>query len=102
MKKHPVAILGSGNIGTDLLIKIQRSKYLKCIVFAGRSSNSQGMKKAISLEVNCSDKSIDYIIDNKDKIDLVFDATSAKAHKIHAPLLLKNGIIATNDINANT
>ena len=94
MKKYPVAILGSGNIGTDLLIKIQRSKYLKCIVFAGRSNNSQGMKKAISLEVNCSNKSIDYIIDHKDKIDLVFDATSAKAHKIHAPLLLKNGIIA--------
>lgn len=94
MQKYAVAILGSGNIGTDLLIKIQRSKYLKYIVFAGRSINSQGMKKAISLGVNCSDKSIDCIIDHKDKIDLVFDATSAKAHEIHAPLLLKHGIRA--------
>ncbi len=84
-----VVILGSGNIGTDLLIKILRSKYLNCVGFIGRSINSAGMKKAISLGVTCSDKSIQYILDNHKEIDLVFDATSADDHKKHAPLLKK-------------
>ena len=87
-----VAVLGSGNIGTDLLVKIQRSKYLQCVAFIGRSINSQGMNKAISLGINCSDKSISYIEEHADEIDLVFDATSAKDHQAHAPILLKHGI----------
>jgi len=87
-----VAVLGSGNIGTDLLVKIQRSKYLQCVAFIGRSINSQGMNKAISLGINCSDKSISYIEEHSDEIDLVFDATSAKDHQAHAPILLKHGI----------
>ena len=87
-----VAVLGSGNIGTDLLVKIQRSKYLQCVAFIGRSINSQGMNKAISLGINCSDKSISYIEAHADEIDLVFDATSAKDHQAHAPILLKHGI----------
>ena len=87
-----VAVLGSGNIGTDLLVKIQRSKYLQCVAFIGRSINSQGMNKAISLGINCPDKSISYIEEHSDEIDLVFDATSAKDHQAHAPILLKHGI----------
>lgn len=93
-KMYRVAILGSGNIGTDLLIKIQRSQYLDCVAFVGRSFQSQGIAKAISMGVNCSDKSIDYIIENKENIDLVFDATSAKDHVQHAAILSKLGIKA--------
>ncbi len=90
--KYHVAILGTGNIGTDLLIKIQRSSYLHCIAFIGRSASSRGVSKALSLGVTCSDKSIKYIIDHSNEIDLVFDATSAKGHIAHAPVLESMGI----------
>ncbi len=91
-KKYSVAILGSGNIGTDLLIKIQRSSSLECAVFIGRNRGSRGMSKAFELGVKVSDKSIQYVVDNASDIDLIFDATSAKDHKNHAPILSKLGI----------
>ena len=62
MIKKRVAIIGSGNIGTDLLIKIQRSSYLECVLFIGRNLSSPGMAKAISLGVKVSDESIQAII----------------------------------------
>ena len=87
MKKLKVAIIGSGNIGTDLLIKTLRSKILEVSVFLGRNIISPGMQKAKSLGVNISDKSIDYIINNPNCCDIVFDATSAESHYIHAKIL---------------
>tara|TARA_B110000114_G_C15039821_1_gene376536 strand:+ start:104 stop:292 length:189 start_codon:yes stop_codon:yes gene_type:complete len=45
IKKINVAILGTGNIGTDLLFKIIKSPYLNCILFSGRSNLSPGIKK---------------------------------------------------------
>ena len=63
MKKLKVAILGSGNIGTDLLVKIQRSEYLECSMFIGRNLSSAGMTKAIDMGVRVSDKSINAIIE---------------------------------------
>ncbi len=91
MKKVKVAIIGSGNIGTDLLIKINRSEYLECGAFIGRNLVSQGIQKAQSLGVNVSADGIDYIIKNPDCCDIVFDATSASAHLEHAPVLAKMG-----------
>lgn len=93
-KKFRAAILGSGLIGTDLLIKILRSPYLECPVFIGRNLQSRGMAKAMSLGVRLSDKSIAEILENPDCCDLVFDATSAQGHKIHAPILEKLGKLA--------
>jgi acetaldehyde dehydrogenase len=94
-KKLKVAILGSGLIGTDLLVKILRSKYLDCTLFVGRNLQSQGMSKAVSLGVPVSDRSIEAISENPKKCELVFDATSAHCHKmIHAPIFKKLGIIA--------
>ena len=90
--KYQVAILGSGNIGTDLLIKVQRSNELECVAFVGRNLNSQGMSTALKLGVTISDQSINYFLDHSDCIDLVFDATSAKDHKIHAPIFKRLGI----------
>jgi acetaldehyde dehydrogenase (acetylating) len=92
MSKYPVAILGSGNIGTDLLVKCQRSTLLECVAFVGRSFTSAGMVKAQSLKVTCSDRSIAYIQEHCRDIRLVFDATSAKDHFIHAPILKDLGI----------
>ncbi|MDO8954828.1 MAG: acetaldehyde dehydrogenase (acetylating) [Gammaproteobacteria bacterium] len=87
MNKLKVAILGSGNIGTDLLIKSLRSPHLDCQVLIGRSHSSNGLQKAASLGVATSTESIDYIIKNPQCCDIVFDATSAKDHFIHAPIL---------------
>jgi len=87
--KLKVAILGTGNIGTDLLMKIKRSEYLECTLFAGRNLNSKGMLKAMSLGVPLSDKGIQSIIDNPECCDLVFDATSAASHTMHAEVLKK-------------
>lgn len=92
MTKYRVAIIGTGNIGTDLLIKVKRSSYLECVAFVGRSQSSLGMAKAISLSVPYSDQSVQYIIDHAKDIDLIFDATSAKDHKIHAPIFKELGL----------
>jgi acetaldehyde dehydrogenase len=86
-RKLKVAIVGSGNIGTDLLIKVLRSPYLECSAFIGRNLSSAGMQKASSLGVKVSAEGIDYILNNPDCCDLVFDATSAKSHLEHAPIL---------------
>ena len=94
MNKLKVAILGSGNIGTDLLIKIQRSSSLVCGAFIGRNPSSQGMVKAQSMGVTTSAEGIDFILNHPDCCDLVFDATSARSHEVHAPLLKQLGKIA--------
>jgi acetaldehyde dehydrogenase (acetylating) len=89
--KLKVAILGSGNIGTDLMVKALRSPVLQCTVLIGRSFNSAGMAKAQSLGVPISAESIGYIERNPGCCDLVFDATSARDHEIHAAILKKLG-----------
>ncbi|MGD0079994.1 MAG: acetaldehyde dehydrogenase (acetylating) [Methanoregula sp.] len=89
MKKLKVAILGSGNIGTDLLVKTMRSQVIECTLFIGRHLNSPGMNKANSMGVKTSDLSIEAIERNPDSCDLVFDATSALDHKKHWAVLKK-------------
>jgi len=56
-------------------------------LFAGRNIDSPGMRYAANLGVPLSDKSIDAIVENPDCCDIVFDATSANTHHIHAPIL---------------
>lgn len=89
IKKMKIAIIGSGNIGTDLLIKTLRSPYLECAVFIGRNRFSPGMIKAQTLRVPISDEGIQYLENNPFCCDIVFDATSSIAHKKHAPILQK-------------
>lgn len=90
-KKLRVGIIGTGNIGTDLLIKIQRSQYLECSIFTGRNLASPGMRIAASMGIRLSDEGISTIINEPDLCDIVFDATSAKNHLSHAPILDKLG-----------
>lgn len=87
IKKVNVGIIGTGNIGTDLLIKIQRSHFLKCVIFAGKNPNSEGIKRAKLMGVPTSTLSIKAIQQHPDCCDIVFDATSAEAHEVHAPIL---------------
>jgi len=86
-KKLRVAVLGSGNIGSDLLSKIMRSELLECTLFIGRNLASRGVARAAAMGVPVSDKSIDAIIRDPGVCDLVFDATSALSHLRHAPVL---------------
>lgn len=89
--KLPVGILGTGNIGTDLLFKIQRSPYLSCVLFSGKNSESQGISKAKSLGIEVATNSID-AFRKKTDIALVFDATSAQAHIEHAQIFKELGL----------
>ena len=85
--KLNVAILGSGNIGTDLMVKCLRSPHLHCSLFIGRSMTSAGMSKANELGVRISDQGIRAIQADPGLCDIVFDATSALAHLQHWPVL---------------
>lgn len=88
-RKIQVGIIGTGNIGTDLLIKVQKSRILECSIFAGKSVNSPGMRKASQMGVKVTNQSLDYIVDHPECCDIVFDATSATAHEHNAPILKK-------------
>jgi acetaldehyde dehydrogenase (acetylating) len=89
-----VGILGTGKIGTDLLIKVQRSQVLECVLFAGRNLDSPGMQYAANLGVKVSDQGIAAFRDKSNRCDIVFDATSAANHLEHAPVFDALGILA--------
>ncbi len=83
MKKKKVAIIGSGNIGTDLMIKVLRySESLEMSVMVGIDSNSDGLARAQRMGVATTHEGVDGLISMPewDDISVVFDATSAKAH----------------------
>ena len=88
-EKMKVAILGTGNIGTDLLMKVLRSPWLDCRLFAGRNLSSPGMMKADQLGVPVSGKSIQGIVERRADFELVFDATSAAVSYTHLTLPTK-------------
>ncbi|MFH1947170.1 MAG: acetaldehyde dehydrogenase (acetylating) [Candidatus Magasanikbacteria bacterium] len=89
--KIKVAIIGTGNIGSDLLFKILKSDVLECGLFTGRNLESEGIKRAQKLGVPVSVDSIQAIEDNPDCCEIVFDATSAETHMVHAPILKSLG-----------
>lgn len=94
MKKTKVAIIGSGNIGTDLMIKVMRlSDRLEMGAFVGIDPESDGLKRAERLGVPTTAKGLDGLISmaSFDAIEIVFDATSASAHKHHSEALLARG-----------
>lgn len=83
MKKTKVAILGSGNIGTDLLIKIIRtSALLEAAAFVGIDPDSDGLQRANRMGIPTTAEGIEGLIAMPvfPEIEIIFDATSAKAH----------------------
>lgn len=86
-----VGIIGTGNIGTDLLVKVMRSPILECGIFAGHNRDSKGIAFAKSIGAPATFDSIDYITSHPDCCSLVFDATSASVHRHNAPILAKLG-----------
>jgi acetaldehyde dehydrogenase len=87
MTKTKVAIIGSGNIGTDLMIKVMRtSQYLEMGAMVGIDPQSDGLARAARLGIASTHEGVEGLmrLDVFDKIDIVFDATSAKAHEYNA------------------
>jgi acetaldehyde dehydrogenase len=97
MAEHdwPVAIIGSGNIGTDLMIKILRSDGpLRAAAMVGIDPRSDGLARAERLGVATTADGVDGLLDmpNFEDIKLVFDATSAGAHRINWQRLEPTGV----------
>lgn len=86
-RKVKAGIIGTGNIGTDILMKLRRSDILECGIFAGRNPDSPGIQRAREMGVPVSADSIHAIEENPDCCEIVFDATSAGVHAVNAPVL---------------
>jgi acetaldehyde dehydrogenase len=94
MAKVKAAIIGSGNIGTDLMIKIMRqSDVLEMGAFVGIDPESDGLKRAERLGVAITAEGIDGLVKLPvwPEIGVVFDATSAGAHKGHSEVVTSAG-----------
>lgn len=96
MERIPVAILGSGNIGTDLLYKLKRSRFLNPTIMAGIIPESEGLARARGEGLTTTADGIEGLLEHADLFDIAFEATTAKAHVQHAPLLKKAKKIAVD------
>ncbi|MEF7563573.1 acetaldehyde dehydrogenase (acetylating) [Bacillus infantis] len=94
MAKIKAAIIGSGNIGTDLMYKLERSKVIELTAMIGIDPESEGLKRARQKGYLVFDNGIEAIKQNPDIADIVFDATSAKSHVRHAKVLEELGKLA--------
>ncbi|WP_203337507.1 acetaldehyde dehydrogenase (acetylating) [Nocardioides limicola] len=94
MSRTKVAIIGSGNIGTDLMIKVLRlSATLEVAAMVGIDPESDGLARAERFGVPTTHEGVDGLIamPGFDEIQIVFDATSAGAHKANAAALAPHG-----------
>jgi acetaldehyde dehydrogenase (acetylating) len=87
-----VVIIGTGNIGTDLMMKVERSPLLELAGMAGIDAESDGLRKARERGHRVTHRGLADLLEQVDGIDLAFDATSARAHPEHARLLAARGI----------
>ena len=91
MEKIKAGIIGPGNIGSDLMYKVMKSKNLQMHLMTG-IVESEGIKRAAGLGFKTSVKGVDAVAEDRD-VKIVFDATSAKAHLLNAAILKAAGKI---------
>jgi len=91
LNRLKVGIIGSGNIGTDLMYKIERCDSLEMKVMVGIDSKSEGLERAKSRGYETIDTGINGLMEKIDLVDIVFDATTAYAHRLHSEKLIAAG-----------
>jgi acetaldehyde/propanal dehydrogenase len=95
MKKVKCALIGSGNIGTDLIYKIKRSKVLEPVWMVGIDAASEGLRRARDMGLKTTADGVDGLLPyvKQDEIQIAFDATSAYVHAENSRKLNELGVM---------
>ncbi|MBR9867407.1 MAG: acetaldehyde dehydrogenase (acetylating) [Oceanospirillales bacterium] len=95
MKKLKAVIIGPGNIGTDLLMKMQRSEWIEPVWMVGIDPESDGLKRAREMGIKTTSEGVDGLLPHviEDDIRIAFDATSAYVHAENSRKLNELGVI---------
>jgi len=95
MKKIKCALIGSGNIGTDLIYKVQRSEVLEPVWMVGIDPESEGLARARDMGLKTTAEGIDGLLPHvlEDEIQIAFDATSAYVHAENSRKLNELGVM---------
>mgnify|MGYP000875921360 CR=1 FL=1 len=94
-KKVKAAIIGSGNIGTDLMYKALRSEVIEPVWMVGIEATSDGLKRARELGLKTTHEGVPGLEKHlrEDNIQIAWDATSAYAHKANNEIVARHGVV---------
>ena len=95
MTKIKCALIGPGNIGTDLLYKLKRSEVLEPVWMVGIDPTSEGLARAKAIGLKTTDQGVDGLLEHiaRDDVRIAFDSTSAYVHAENARKLAEHGVL---------